>query len=214
MWASNFLDQISELALLVIDVVQHFHVGTAHSLRDLKRLGHAIQVDGRVLNPVDGFDDRHQAGAAKHIRGAFERLNGCRMLAPGGGALDALTREQNDLLALQSLGGRDEILQRREERIPSGGIREAGAHAGGRIHRDLQCLHAREDAAIVLLGPFLEFPDQFHVVVTSLRNALQVFFKGTQFVQRPNHDGELCACLARIGHSLCGEVSGARARAS
>ena len=132
------------------------------------------------------------------------------MLGAGGGALDALTREQNDLLALQSLGGWDETLQCGEERIPSGGIREAWAHARGRIHRDLQRLHARKNAAIVILGPFLEFPDQFHVVVTSLRNALQVFFEGAEFVQRPNHDGELCACLAsclaRIGHCLCGEV--------
>jgi len=52
------------------------------------------------------------------------------------------------------------------------------------------------------------------VVVTSQRNALQIFFEGAQFVQRPNHDGELCAFLAswlaRIGHSLCDELSGSK----
>ena len=130
------------------------------------------------------------------------------MLALGSGALDALTREQDDLLTPQPLGGRDKIFERSKKRIPTCWIREAGSHAGGRVHRDLQGLHAPENAAIILFGPFLELPDQFHMVIAGLRNALQVFVKGSELVQRPNHDGELWAFLGRITHHLSGEVSG------
>src|SRR5580698_1215150 len=171
--ALELFDQISERALLVVDVVKDPDVGAAHSVRNLKGFGDAIQVDGWALQPVDRFDHGHQTGTAKYICGTFQRLDRCCMLTSGGGSLDTLAGKQNDLLALQPLDCRNEAFERREKRIPARRIRETRAHAGRGIHTDIQCLHARENTTIVLLRPFLELPHKFHMVVAGLCNPFE-----------------------------------------
>src|SRR5580698_9569584 len=60
----ELFDKVPELPLLVIDVVKHFDVGTAHGFDNLKGLRHSIKIDGGILNAVDGLNHRRQAGAA------------------------------------------------------------------------------------------------------------------------------------------------------
>src|SRR5216683_2950274 len=51
--------QISELALLMIDVIEHPDIGAVDRRGDFKRLSHTIQIDRGILNPVDRFNHRH-----------------------------------------------------------------------------------------------------------------------------------------------------------
>ena len=127
------------------------------------------------------------------------------MLASRRGALDPLTREQNDLLALQPLGRWDQLLERGEKRIF--------------VLKDPRIPRSRPDVAsteifkvsmramirpIILLGPLFELPHQFHMVVTCHGNPVQIFFKSAELLQSPDHDGKLRAALAMSCRRLSG----------
>jgi hypothetical protein len=64
----------------MVEIVENSKAGAIDRLHNLEGLGDAIEIDGGILEAIDGFDDTLNICSAKEFGSTFEGFDGCGVL--------------------------------------------------------------------------------------------------------------------------------------